>query len=104
MAKKLIKIGNAEYPCRVTMGAMVRFEQAAGYDVKDLNSNCVSDLCLFIHCCVASACEADGVDFPLSMQQMADRLEPADMEAFYSEMNAEAEKKSTPKPKQKKMA
>ena len=34
---KKIKIKGQEYPCRVTMGAMVRFKRESGKDIREVN-------------------------------------------------------------------
>ena len=36
MKKTKIKVGDKEFPCRVTMGAMVRFKNESGKDVSKL--------------------------------------------------------------------
>ena len=45
-----LRIAGKEYPCRVTMGAMVRFKNAAGKDVSELKQSDISELVLFIFC------------------------------------------------------
>ena len=71
-----VKIGGKEYPCRITMGAMLRFRRETGYDVNQLKSDNTSDYIIFIWCCTASACNADGVEFGYSLDDFADRLDP----------------------------
>ena len=92
MKKKVIVVQGKEYPCRVTMGAMVRFKHESGHDVSEMKANDVSDMALFVWCCTASACNADGVEFGLSFAQFADSLEPACLKDFYSEMESEEKK------------
>lgn len=65
MKKIEIKIDGKEYPCRQTMGAMLRFKQETGKEVKEIGGN-LSDICAYLFCCVASACKKDNVPF-LSM-------------------------------------
>lgn len=96
-----IVIGGREYPCRVTMGALVRFKRATGHDVSRLDTGDMEEMMTFLWCCVASACAADGVEMDLSMEGMADRIEPADLNGFYGSMAAPgsvegAEKKAMP--------
>lgn len=88
-----IKVDGAELPCRVTMGAMLRFKRETGRDVSAMASDDVSDLVVFLWCCVASACNADGVEFGLSLDDFADRLDPDGLNRFYAEQQAEGSKK-----------
>lgn len=88
-----IAIKGSSYPCRVTMGAMVRYKRASGQDVSEIGTKDVSNLVLFMWCCVVSACKADGVDFDLSFEDFADALEPDALGAFLGTMEG-GEKKS----------
>lgn len=48
MKKTKIKVGDKEFPCRVTMGAMVRFKNESGKDVSKLEKTISpSWYCLF---------------------------------------------------------
>nr|DAU40733.1 MAG TPA: tail assembly chaperone protein [Caudoviricetes sp.] len=89
-----LKVGGREYPCRVTMGAMVRFKRATGKDVNQLNQSDISELVQFIYCCVQSACKADDVAFDVDFETFADQLEPDSLNSFYAQMG-DAEKKTT---------
>lgn len=95
--KKLNKLNIAgkEYPCRVTMGAMVRFKNEAGKDVSELKQTDISELVLFIFCCVKSACHADQVDFEMDFEMFADSLEPDSVNSFYEDMAASQKKRRT---------
>ena len=81
MKKTKIKVGDKEFPCRVTMGAMVRFKNESGKDVSKLEKTNISELVLFVYCCVKSACNADKVEFDAA-------------NSFYEDMGGE-EKKTT---------
>lgn len=72
---RTVTIGGLTYPLRVTMGAMVRFKRVSGRDVSMIGERDVSDLCLFLWCCIQSACSADGVEFGYSFDDFADRLD-----------------------------
>ena len=91
-----LKIAGKEYPCRVTMGAMVRFKNAAGKDVSELKQTDISELVLFIFCCVQSACHADHVDFDMDFETFADSLEPDSVNSFYEDMAASQKKTENP--------
>lgn len=95
--KRTILICGREYPCRVTMGAMVRFKRESGRDVSEMKEGDVADSVLFLWCCVKSACGADGVEFGMDFESFADAMEPSDLDAFYRSMETgEAKKKMPP--------
>lgn len=82
-----IVIAGREYPCRVTMGALLRFKRATGHDVSSMDYEDMEELMVFIHSCVVSACKVDGVEFGLDVMDMADLIDPAALEDFYSAMD-----------------
>ncbi|MCM1518961.1 MAG: hypothetical protein NC117_09995 [Pseudoflavonifractor sp.] len=97
--KKLnrIKVGGRELPCRVTMGAMVRFKRETGKDARQFSADDLEEVITFLWCCVVSSCRADKISDPPALDDFADLLEPTDLEAFYSSMGADVEvKKTTP--------
>ena len=94
MKKTKIKVGDKEFPCRVTMGAMVRFKNESGKDVSKLEKANISELVLFVYCCVKSACNADKVAFDYDFESFADLMEPDAANSFYEDMGGE-EKKTT---------
>ena len=94
MKKTKIKVGGNEYPCRVTMGAMVRFKNESGKDVSATEKTNISELVLFVYCCVKSACNADKVAFDYDFETFADLMEPDSVNSFYEDMNGD-EKKTT---------
>ena len=87
-----VTINGKVYPCRPTMGAMLRFKKETGKEVTEITTDNFSDLCTYLYCCVASASAADKVPF-------ADALSAEDMENWAKAMqagaakNGEAEKK-----------
>lgn len=90
---RTINVGGRELPCRVTMGAMLRFKRETGRDVSGMSGDDVSDLVTFMWCCTTSACNADGVEFGLTLEEFADRLDPSGISEFYEDRQAEASKK-----------
>ena len=54
MPKIEIMINGKAYPCRQTMGAMLRFKKETGKEVTELG-NSLSDMFAYLFCCVASA-------------------------------------------------
>jgi hypothetical protein len=77
-----LKIEGREYPCRVTMGAMMRFKQETGKDIQAMESTDTADVLTFLWCCIVSACRVDGVEFTLSALDMADRMSAEDFAAW----------------------
>lgn len=103
MKKIEIRIDGKEYPCRQTMGAMLRFKQETGKEVTEIGGN-LSDICAYLFCCVASACKKDNVSFDMSLMDFADSITPDDLNQWTEVVNgtteqspeseAEGEKKS----------
>ena len=93
-----ITIDGKRYPCRQTMGAMLRFKEETGRDVTEMG-NGFSDMCVFLWCCIVSACKHDGIDFGMSLMDFADAVSPEDMETWSGSARSDgnggdAEKKS----------
>lgn len=101
MKKTKIKVGDKEYPCRVTMGAMVRFKNESGKDVSKLEKANISELVLFVYCCVKSACNADKVAFDYDFESFADLMEPDAANSFYEDMGGEEKKRPTKRKRSK---
>lgn len=96
-----IRIDGKVYPCRQTMGAMLRFKRETGREVTEMELSSFSDLCTFLWCCITSACKADGVEFGMSLMDFADSISPDDMSGWAATLNdgedggeADGEKKS----------
>ena len=91
MAKIEIMIDNKAYPCRQTMGAMLRFKTETGKEVTEIN-NSLSDMCTYLFCCVVSACKKDGVDFNMNLMEFADSITPDDLDMWTQAVNGTADK------------
>lgn len=76
-----IVVNGREYPCRVTMGAMLRFRRETGREVTEISGS-LEDLCTYLWCCVCSACRRDGQDFDMSLMDFADALDPETLTAW----------------------
>lgn len=83
-----ITIDGVAYPCRPTMGAMLRFKRETGKELTEMESKSISELCTFLYCCVASASAAEGREFNLSLMEFADRIDPAQLNAWSERMDA----------------
>lgn len=82
MSKKVeIEIDGNVYPCRQTMGAMLRFKQETGRETTEINGS-LSDLCTYLWCCVASASKHDGKEFGMSLIEFADCITPDALNAW----------------------
>lgn len=71
-----ITINGTSWPCRQTMGAMLRFKRETGREATEIDPSSLSDLCTFLWCCVVSASKADGKDFGMSLMEFADAISP----------------------------
>lgn len=86
-----ITINGKAYPCRQTMGAMLRFKQETGKEVTDIEAGNLTDLCTFLWCCIVSACKTDGVEFGLSLMEFADSIGPDEMQKWSDSAAEEAQ-------------
>lgn len=95
MESKEIKIviDGREYPCRVTMGALMRYNDVTGKEASEIASHDVRSLVTFIWCCTVSACRHDRIEFEMSLEDFADSLSPDQLNGFYS--NVETSEKKT---------
>lgn len=90
MKKKFaITVDGTEYPCRPTMGAMLRFKQETGREVTQIEPGDLSGLVTYLWCCVLSACKREGVDFPLSLMDFADAIAPQDVALWTASLQEE---------------
>lgn len=85
---KKITVYGKEYPMRITMGAMRRFKRETGKDISQTGSD-IDLLATFMWCCVASACNADGVPFDMDADKFADGLNLEDFNQFQESMAAD---------------
>ena len=90
MKKITVTANGKEYPCRPTMGAMLRFKRETGKEVTELKGDSLSDLCVYLFCCVQSACAADGVEFGMELLDFADALSPEDLAAWSAQVQESA--------------
>lgn len=97
MAKIEVIINGKAYPCRPTMGAMLRFKKETGKEVTEISSTGFSDLCTYLYCCVASASAADGVSFDMDLMSFADALSPEQMNEWAASMQADTVAATTEK-------
>ncbi len=84
-----ITLEGKEYPCRVTMGALLRFKRETGRELSEMSEGSLSDVLTYLWCCVCSACAADGIAFDYSLDDFADRCTMEDVNAWSSQLSAE---------------
>ena len=94
MATVEVRINGKVYPCRMTMGAMLRYRRLTGKEVSEMEGGSVSELATLLYCCTASACSADGVEFGLELDEFCDLIGPEDMERMSAGIRTEADSKS----------
>lgn len=93
-----ITIEGKRYPCRQTMGAMLRFKRETGKEVTEITGS-VTDMLTFLYCCVESCCKTEGVEFGMTLEDFADRLDISDVTGWAAQFDngqpqaAEGEKK-----------
>ena len=81
MRKGNITIKGQEYPCRLTMGALMELKNRTGIDlVKGSDREMdFSLMAVLLFCCLLSSCRADGVEIPVKDEMdLADHLQPED--------------------------
>ena len=89
MATVEVRINGRVYPCRMTMGAMLRYRRLTGKEVSEMEGGSVSELATLLYCCTASACSADGVEFGLALDEFCDLIGPEDMERMSAGIRTE---------------
>ncbi|MCI9055320.1 MAG: hypothetical protein HFJ87_09305 [Muribaculaceae bacterium] len=90
----MLPVCGKEYPCRVTMGAMVLFKRATGKSPSRFSEDDVEEMVQFVYCCVKAACKADGVELGMDFEEFACGLEPEAMTRFYEGLGGAAGKKA----------
>ena len=89
--KLTIKIGGRCYPCYATMGAALRFKDRMGREANDMRLDSISEMLTYLWCCVKSACNREGMDFDMDLQDFADALSPEEMTEWADSVAATAE-------------
>ena len=85
-----VMINGKAYPCRQTMGAMLRFKKETGKEVTEI-SDSATDMLTFLYCCTQSACAHDGIKFDLELMDFADSITPEDLNQWTAAINSTAE-------------
>ncbi len=89
-----IKVNGKEYPCRITMGAIVRFKRLTGLDIKDIKPDDIENYLAFLWCCIVSACNADKEEFSIPLEDFMDHLDPDQLTQWTEGLAEDQEKKS----------
>ena len=85
---KTIKIGEKEYPVRVTMGAIREYKKLSGKEVEQISGS--SDVGEFLHSCAVSTCRAEKIEFTLNVDEFTDQLEISYAGEVFTEILANA--------------
>lgn len=79
---------------RGSLGAMRMFKRETGREISEVKEHEISELAVFLWCCVAAECRRCRIDFTVSLDDFCDALDP-DALALLSE---EAKEEATAKP------
>lgn len=90
MKKVEVTINGKAYPCRPTMGAMLRFKKETGKEVTEIDVKSLSDLITYLWCCVVSGAKHEGMEFNLSLMDFADGLTSEDMSEWVQTVTEQA--------------
>ena len=71
------------------MGAMLRFKRETGKEATTVDGSSLTDLVTYVWCCALSASALEGEPLKMSLEDFADRLQPADIEAWSRQMAEE---------------
>ena len=93
MKKVEVTINGVAYPCRPTMGAMLRFEKETGKNVAEVFAEgetefSFTDICTLMWCCIVSASKHDGIEFNMSLMDFADSITPEEAISWNSKAMA----------------
>ena len=87
----MIEVGGKQWPCRLTMGAMLLFKRNMQKDASQINGDDMEELLMFMWCCIVSASRADGLEFDLPFDLFCDMVTPADMARWSEAINQAGE-------------
>lgn len=90
MKKLEITINGTSYPCKMTLGAMLRFKELTGKEVSEISQTEVSAMATLLYCCAASGASSEGKSLDLTPVQFCDNISAEDLNAWASAV-AEAE-------------
>lgn len=93
--KNTVLINGVEYPCRQTMGAFVRFRQMFEKETHEADMTNSAEICGFVYCVIASACNADKVEFPYDYMGFVDAISREDFDKIVADMFSKQEEKKT---------
>jgi len=96
---KTIKIGQKEYPVRVTMGTIREFKKLTGKEVEQIQGS--SEVGEFLYACTISACRAEKVEFTLGVDDFVDQLEFGPSADLFTSLLEEAGMSANAQPEKK---
>lgn len=92
-----ITIKGKEYPCRVTMGSMIRYKNDTGREVADIDNKDMEGVTRFLYHSVKSACKVDDLEFDLEFEEFADHVTLVDIAGFGKDDNTDESSKAVKK-------
>lgn len=97
MNKIEVTIDGIAFPCRPTMGAMLRFKKETGKEITEIDPSSFTELCTYLWCCIVSASKKEGKDFNMDLMDFADSISPEDMQGWATSIMAaqQPEEKAT---------
>ena len=93
MKQLMIKIGDRQLPCRLSMGAMLLFKRTTGKDVSEMSGNDMEELLILLWCCVCCACKADGIGFDTDFDTFVCQISPSDLAEWSASLSSDDESK-----------
>lgn len=94
MNRLTVTIRGKQYPCYMTMGAMVYFKRLAGKDVSHLDPTDVEESLAFFYCMMRAASKAEGAEFDAdfgSYEDFANAITPDEMQQWQQWQAEQAE-------------
>lgn len=73
LENKIVKVGDREFPIRVTNRAMIEYEKLAGSSISDMDGH--ERLIKFFYCTARAGAKSEGKEFNFSFEQFLDAID-----------------------------
>lgn len=101
MNEKMIEIDGVQYPCYMTIGAMMAFKRMTGKEVDEMGGIGIEGIATLFFCCVRSACTREKREIPFnSVEELADYIRPEDLTAWNEHLIGDEQARKPGKKKQ----
>jgi hypothetical protein len=74
------------------MGAIRQYKNLEGEDISQMGND-VAKVSTLLYCCISSACRADGVEFGLTIDEFADRVDLSQITDFANTLSGDGKSK-----------